>query len=251
VSGSPTKTQMVDGAGGHSQLAQVTTVVVVLLVLLFLTGPLAYMPEAVLAAVVFIIGLDLINLKGMRKIFVEARSEFWVAFLTMAVVVLVGVEQGIILAMVLSLLDHVRRGYRPKNTVVAATDSGGWHMAPVSSPVQYEPGLMVYRFSHSMYYANAEQFSEQVLELANNADPGLAWFCLDAAAIDDVDYSAAATLRSTFEVLKEKGIRLVFVLIGDDVRAELDRFGITELVGQDAFFATGDDMITAYKQRKK
>jgi len=252
VNGSPTKTQMVDDAGGRSQLSLLITGVIVLVVLLFLTGPLAYMPEAVLSAVVFLIGLGLIDLKGMRNIFVEARSEFWVALLTAAVVVLVGVEQGIVLAMVLSLLDHVRRGYRPKNNVIAAAKSGtGWRTMPVSSPAQYEPGLMVYRFSHSMYYANAQEFSEQVLELANSADPGLSWFCLVADAIDDVDYSAAATLRSSYEALKEKGIRLVFVLAESDVKAELDRFGIIDLVGKDAFYATGEDLITAYHQRKQ
>jgi SulP family sulfate permease len=110
---------------------------------------------------------------------------------------------------------------------------------------------MVYRFSHSMYYANAQQFSEQVLELANGADPDIAWFCLDAAAIDDVDYSAAATLRSTHGVLKDKGIRLVLVMVSDEVRTELDRFGTTDLVGKDAFYTTGDDLIAAYNQRKQ
>ena len=251
VSGSPTKTQMVDGAGGHSQLAQVTTVLVVLLVILFLTGPLSYMPEAVLAAIVFMIGLDLIDLKGMKTIFVQARSEFWVALLTTIVVVVVGVAQGIILAMVLSLLDHVRRGYRPKNSLIVARQADGWRSAPVSNPAQFEAGLMAYRFSHSMYYANAEQFSEQVLELVNGADPSLDWFCIDAVAIDDVDFSAAAKLRSTHGILKEKGVRLVFVLVSDDVRAELDRFGVTDLVGQDAFYATGDELLTAYHKRKQ
>jgi MFS superfamily sulfate permease-like transporter len=110
---------------------------------------------------------------------------------------------------------------------------------------------MAYRFSHSMYYANAEQFSEQVLELVNGADPKIEWFCIDAVAIDDVDYSAAAKLRSTYGILKDKGIRLVFAVVGDDVRAELDRFGITDLVGKDAFYATGDDLLNAYHQRKQ
>ena len=251
VSGSPTKTQMVDGAGGRSQLTHLTTVLVVLLVILFLTGPLAYMPEAVLAAIVFMIGLDLIDLEGMKKIFVEARSEFWVALITTVVVVLVGVEQGILLAMVLSLLDHVRRGYRPKNSLVVARQGNGWCTSPVSSPAQFEPGLMAYQFSHSMYYANAEQFSEQVLELVNSADPSLEWFCIDAAAIDDVDYSAASTLRSTCGILKEKGIRLVFVRVSDDVRAELDRHGVTDLVGEDAFYTNGDDLLNDYHQRKQ
>jgi SulP family sulfate permease len=77
VNGSPTKTEMVASAGGRSQLAQIATTVIVLLVLLFLTGPLAYLPDAVLSAVVFVIGINLIDAKGMRKIYVQARSEFW------------------------------------------------------------------------------------------------------------------------------------------------------------------------------
>jgi len=251
VSGSPTKTQMVDGAGGRSQLTHLTTVVVVLLVILFLTGPLAFMPEAVLAAIVFMIGLDLIDFKGMKKIFVEARAEFWVALITTAVVVVVGVEQGIIVAMVLSLLDHVRRGYRSKNSLIVARQADGWRTSPVSSPAQFEPGLLAYRFSHSMYYANAEQFSEEVIELASSADPTLSWFCIDAAAIAEVDYSAAATLRSVYGILKDKGIRMVFALASEDLRADLDRLGITDLVGKDAFYATGDDLLNAYHQRKQ
>ena len=74
VNGSPTKTQMVDSAGGRSQLSLIVTVLIVLLVLLFLTGPLAYMPEAVLSAIVFLIGIDLIDIKGMQSIF-----EHWCA----------------------------------------------------------------------------------------------------------------------------------------------------------------------------
>ena len=124
VNGSPTKTQMVDSAGGRSQLSLLFTAAIVLLVLLFLTGPLAYMPEAVLSAVVFLIGIDLIDIKGMRSIFAQRRSEFWVALITAVTVVFIGVEQGIILAIVLSLIDHTQRGYRPKNTVQVPAESG-------------------------------------------------------------------------------------------------------------------------------
>ena len=68
VNGSPTQTQMVDSAGGRSQLAQLTTAAVVLIVLLLLTGPLAYLPDAALAAVVFLIAIELIDIAGMRRI---------------------------------------------------------------------------------------------------------------------------------------------------------------------------------------
>ena len=76
VNGSPTKTQMVDSAGGRSQLAQLVTSAIVILVLLFLTGPLAYVPEAVLAAVVFLIGVELIDIRGMKRIYFERPWEF-------------------------------------------------------------------------------------------------------------------------------------------------------------------------------
>jgi MFS superfamily sulfate permease-like transporter len=135
-------------------------------------------------------------------------------------------------------------------TRIVAQEAAGWRNAPLSSAAQFEPGLMAYHFSHSLYYANAEQFSEQVSELVNSADPKLEWFCVDAVAIDDVDYSAAAKLRSTFGVLKEKGVRMVFVLVSSEVKAELDRFGITDLVGKDAFYATGDDLLNAYRGKQ-
>src|SRR6185369_2159363 len=92
VNGSPTKTQMVDGAGGRSQLAQITTGVIVLIVLLFLTKPLAYMPSAVLASIVFLIGVELVDITGMRKVLGARLDEFAVAAITAAAVVVLGVE---------------------------------------------------------------------------------------------------------------------------------------------------------------
>jgi sulfate permease, SulP family len=126
VNASPTKTEMVDEAKSHTQVAQLTTAAVVALVLLFLTKPLQYLPNAVLSAVVFLIGIKLVDVVNMRRIWRLRRDEFWVAALTAAVVVCVGVEQGIILAIVVSLILHVNRHYRPRNAVVTW---GGGHGA--------------------------------------------------------------------------------------------------------------------------
>ena len=248
VNGSPTKTQMVDSAGGRSQLSLIITSVIVLLVLLFLTGPLAYMPDAVLSAVVFLIGVDLVDIKGMQSIYAQRRSEFWVALITTLMVVFVGVEQGIILAIVLSLIDHTRRGYRPKNVVLVPAETGVLRAQPVATHAQAAPGLLIYRFTHSMYYANSEQLSEEITGLANSADPALRWFCIDASAVDDVDYSAAETLRSIFGILKEKGIRLVVAQVLDDVREE-SRYKLRQLFGEDAFYDTLDDVVKDYRKQ--
>lgn len=246
VNGSPTKTQMVDSAGGRSQLAQLATTVIVLLVLLFLTAPLAHMPEAVLSAVVFLIGVELIDIKGLRRIYVERPWEFWVALTTTAIVVFWSVEQGILLAIFLSLVAHTRHGFRPRNTVVVRTETGKWQALPVSSPAQLAPGLLVYRFSHSMYYANTAQLAEQVEALVRDAQPKLKWLCIDFAAVDDVDFSAAATLRTLCDELKPGGVRLVLAAVSDHVKAELDRSGLTGRIGEGACFASIGDVVDAY-----
>jgi len=248
VNGSPTKTQMVDSAGGRTQLSLLVTVAVVLMVLLFLTAPLAYMPEAVLSAIVFLIGIDLIDLKGMRRILSDRRSEFWVALITALTVVFVGVEQGILLAMALSLIDHTRRGYAPKNAVLVRGETGGWHPLPWASKIQAVPGLYIYHFAHSMYYANAQRLAEEVMTLVSTADPPLRWFCIDASAVDDVDFTAAETIRSLHGILKDKGIRLVIAHVLEDVKAE-SPYQMRQLFGDDAFYSRLEEVVKDYQRQ--
>jgi MFS superfamily sulfate permease-like transporter len=100
VNGSPTQTAMVEGSGGSSQLAQVSTAIVVALVLLFLTQPLQYLPHCVLGSIVFFIAVRLIDIRGLKDIRRESQAEFGLAVITAAIVVFVGVEQGILVAMV-------------------------------------------------------------------------------------------------------------------------------------------------------
>ncbi len=246
VNGSPTKTQMVEAAGGTSQLSQVTACLCVFLVLLFLTAPLSYMPGAVLSAVVFLTGLELIDIEGMRRIFLERPWEFWVALITACVVIFVGVGEGILTAMFLSIVAHTRHGYRPTNFVIKSNGVEKFRPVPVSSPEQIAPGLMVYRFTHSMYYANTEQMTREVTALVRGAQPGLRWFCIDAGAVDDVDFSAAEALRLIAMDLKARGIRLVLSGASNHVRMELDRSRLTELIGGGAYYGTFTDVLRAY-----
>jgi SulP family sulfate permease len=248
VNGSPTKTQIVDSAGGRSQLSLLVMAAIVLLVLLFLTASLAFMPEAALSAIVFLIGVGLIDLAGMRRVFKQRRSEFWVALITALTVVVVGVQQGILLAIALSLIEHTRYGYRPKNAVLVPGESGGRQPRPVATAAQAAPGLVIYRFTHSLYYANCRQFSDEISLLANTTEPPLRWLCLEASAVDDVDYSAAETLRSVHARLKARGIRLVVADVMEDLKA-LTRYRFKELFGEDAFYDHLEDVMKQYRQQ--
>ena len=232
VNGSPTKTQMVDGAGGRSQLASLTCAGVVLVVLLFLTKPLQYMPEAVLSTVVFLIGIELIAVRSMKQIYRLRIDEFIVASITALVVVVVGVEQGILLAIVLSILDHLRFSYRPNDAVMVRDADGSWKERPLEDAAQAVPGLAVYRFGANLYYANANRFADQVRTLSlGGAGDAPRWICVDAEAIGDIDYSAAQTLRETHDQLTARGVRLVLAEVNPEVQAEMDRFGLTEVFG--------------------
>ena len=248
VNGSPTKTQIVDGAGARSQLSQLTTTLIVLLVLLFLTGPLAYLPEAALSSVVFLIGVELVDAKGIARIYAERRWEFWVALITAAVVVFVGVEQSILLAIVLSLVVHTRHGYRPNNLLMAPDRDRGWRLQPVTSKVQALPGLIIYRFMHSMYYANSQVLSQEIAELVEGASPPLSWFCIDAVAVNDVDFTAAEALRTLQGSLSGKGIKLVLCEVARDIQEELERSGICELLGPESFFHSPGEVTEAYRR---
>ncbi len=249
VNGSPTKTQMVDGAGGKSQLASLTTAVIVLVVLLFLTVPLQYMPNAVLASVVFLIGLELVDVAGMTSIYRLRRDEFVIAALTALVVIVVGVEQGVLVAIVVSVLNHLRFGYHPNNRVLVPRAAGGYREAPVAPDDRTEPGLVVYRFSAGIYYANATRLTEEVLELVGAGAPNVQWLCIDTGAVSDVDYSGGETLRDLHGELFGRGVRLVLADVNDPVRSELDRFGITGLVGDDAYFAGTAEVIASFQHR--
>jgi SulP family sulfate permease len=221
--------------------------VIVLLVLLMLTGPLAFLPDAVLSAVVFMICMGLIDLKGMHRIYRHRPWEFWVALITAAIVVIVGVEQGILTAMFLSLFSHTRDGYRPKNLLIESDAAQGWKDRPVDALVQMRPGLMIYRFSHGMYYANAGLLAEQVTMLVKKAHPGLVWFCIDAGAVDDIDFTAAETLRFLYTDLKACGVRLVLAGLSDDARKCLDRSELTSLIGADDYFSSTAQVVDAYR----
>jgi len=250
VNGSPTKTQMVDSAGGRSQLSQLTTAVIVLIVLLFFTKPLQYMPEAVLSTIVFLIGIELIDVKGMRKILSWRVDEFLVAAVTALVVVTVGVEQGILLAIVLSVLDHLRRSYHPRDTLITNTDDGKLHGVAITDEPDAPdlvPGMVVYRFGASLYYANANRLTEEIRAILGRSQGAPTWLCIDAPGMGDIDFSGGETILDLLREMGTHGTRLVFADVDPDVRVELDRYGVSAAMGDDAYFDTVGDAVEAFR----
>jgi sulfate permease, SulP family len=245
VNGSPTKAQIVDSAGGRSQLSQFSAAAVVLVVLVLLTGPLAYLPDAALAAVVFLIAVELIDVKEMRHIRTCRKREYAVALLTTAAVVILGVEYGIALAVVASIVDHLRHSYSPLNSVLVKSAEGHWQAAPVKPGARTEEGLVIYRFGTSLYYANAAKLLEDVTALTGHGGP-LRWLVVDCAAIGDVDFTASAVLTKLVEHVHQRQVRLVFSSVLGPVRKQLDGYGISAALGDGAYYETPGEALQAF-----
>jgi high affinity sulfate transporter 1 len=247
VNGSPTKTKILDEQKGRTQLANLTMTAVVLLFTLFFTGLLADMPTAVLAGIVFLIGVSLIDLPGLQRLWQRRQNEFVVALITAVTVFAVGVEQGIILAIVLSLLDLVRRQYRPGDYVVGEDQAGDPTYLPATPGTQSLPGLMVFRYDAALFYANANRFADQLESLISAAPDPVRWVALDCAAIDDIDYSAGVTLADFVNYCRAHHSRFVLVRPDTQLLATLRAYGILATIGEDNIYPTLAETFRAYR----
>jgi len=241
---------MVERSGGRSQLAHLSTAAVVAFVLLFLTEPLKYLPQCVLGAVVFTIAIGLIDFRGLRAIRHESTGEFHLAVATAAIVVLVGVEQGILLAMILSLLRIVRHSYHPHTAVLMNDDKGEWRLHPAVPGAVTEPGLIVYRFGAPLFYANSNRFSEEIRQLVRQAPVPVRWLVVDAGPITRIDYTAARSLRQLKEVLGRQGVHFAFAHVESDLKTDLDRHHLTEVIGPTMLFDTLHEALAVIHRTK-
>jgi sulfate permease, SulP family len=238
VNGSPTQTAVAERAGARSQIAQLMMSAATLLVLVLGSTEIEYLPHCVLAAVVFTIAIGMIEVRTLRDMRLESPGEFYLALATGATVVAVGVEQGILLAIALSLFRHVRHSYRPHTLMYKPDATGRWVPEQVTPGAVTEAGLIVYRFGADLFYANQLRFCDEVHALVAHAPAPLRYFVVDASAITDVDYSAARSVRALIEELQHNGVRVIFGRVNEYLRADMDRHHVTAAIGAQNVCAT-------------
>jgi high affinity sulfate transporter 1 len=247
VNGSPTKTQILDEQKGRTQVANVTMAAVVLLFTLFFTELLRNMPTAVLAGIVFLIVVSLIDVPGLQRLLRRRRNEFVVALITTVTVFAVGVEQGIVLAVVLSLLDLIRRQYKPGDYVVGQDASGEPVYLPALPGAQSRPGLVIFRYDADLFYANANRFADHFESVISAAPDPVRWVALDCAAIADIDYSAGVTLANLVNYTRAHNARFVLVRPDTALLATLRSYGTLDVIGADNVFRTLADAFRAWE----
>jgi len=247
VNGSPTKTQVLDGQKGRTQLANLTMSATVLIVVLVATAVLDDMPKAVLAAIVFLIGVDLIDLLGLRLLARRRWSEFLIAAITCVVVFTVGVEQAIILAVILSVLDLVRRQYSPRDFIIRPDGRGGVVYEKAVTGRESLPGLIIYRYDAQLFYANANRFVDDAESIVEAAPDPVRWFVLDAGSIDDVDYSAGISLGRLLDYLTSRNVTFGLARLDESLSTTLAMYGLLDRIPAEHRFSTLEEALAAFR----
>ena len=244
ISTSGSRTAVAEQSGAKSQLTGIIGAGLVVLLLLFLNSLLADLPQTALAAVVITAALSLLDLGVLRRYYRVRRSSLLLSLTATTGVVLFGVLQGIVLAIVLSILMFFRRSWWPHGAVLGQIDDlDGWHDAATYPGATQIPGIVVYRWESPLFFANAAAFRTQVRRLVREEHPS--WIVLQCEAITDIDVTAAEMLRGLDDELNARGVHLAFAEMRHRLQELTLRYGLLETLDRDHFYPTLDTALRA------
>jgi MFS superfamily sulfate permease-like transporter len=247
LSSSSSRTPVAEAAGAKSQLTGLVGAGCLALVLLFATGLFASLPDAALAAVVISAVIGLIDIAGVRRLYRMRPAELIVFTASFAGVLLAGVLWGIGIAVILAILEFLRRAWWPHEAVLGRVGGlKGYHDRARYPEARLVPGLLLYRFDAPLFFANANVFRMHLLQQIAAADPPVRWVVIAAEPMTDVDPTAAEVLEDVADDLREADIELAFAEMKDPVRDRLERYGLVERFGRDRFFPTIGSAVHAY-----
>jgi high affinity sulfate transporter 1 len=241
VSSSGSRTAVSDSSGGKSQFANLTAAFIVVLVLLFLAPLFRTLPSATLGAVVISAALSLFDFETLKRTWNQNRNDFWIAVVTLGGALAFGLLNGIIIAVVLSVLS----AFLHSATVEAVemgrgTDPDDWRSVERWPEVTTEPGIVVLRYDSALFFANAELFGDQVHELVDRSASPVRYVVWDAEASTSIDFTGTEVLSKLVVDLAEDGVTLMFAAANSDVTRELREAGIVVQMGAENLFVTTD-----------
>ena len=239
VSTSGSRTAVAEQAGAKSQLTGVVAAALVLAMVLFIPGLVQNMPQSALAAIIIAASISLFDVPELRHLWSVRKSEFILAMVSILGVALVGVLEGIVIAVMISIFQLFERAWRPYAAVLGKPDEvAGYHDITRYPDASQLPGLLIIRWDAPLIFANANLFRKNLRKLIAKTDPQPVWIILTAEPITDVDTTAGDMLVDLDLELNAAGIHLVFAELKDSVREKIERYGLLETIDRRHFFPT-------------
>jgi sulfate permease, SulP family len=247
VDASPPRTAAVVAASGRTQLSGLAAAGGLLLLIPSL-AVLKDLPVATLAAILIFIATRIFPLRDLIGIARYDRVEFGLAVITLLTVALVGVEQGIGVAVALAIVDRTRLSARPHVQVLGRIPSTtSWAPLGGTQHSVEVPGILVALFATPLWYANADHFRTQLTAAINRSGRSLGLVVLDAIGMTDLDYTGSRALSAVLDQLDRRGVRFAMARTNTAVRASLARSGLRTRIGDDHLFASVGEAVDALR----
>jgi MFS superfamily sulfate permease-like transporter len=248
VSSSSSRTPVAEAAGSRTQLTGVVGAIAIALLLVFAPRLLRYLPNTALAAVVIASAIGLIEVSDLRRIYRIQRWEFWLSMVCFAGVAVLGAIPGIALAIVIAVIEFLWDGWRPHSAVLGRVEPvKGYHDITRYPEARLIPGLVLFRWDAPLFFANAELFHERVVDAIASSPTPVRWLVVAAEPVTSVDVTAADAVGELDDTLHGAGIELCFAEMKDPVKDKLKRFGLFSRFGDQRFFATLEESVSAYR----
>ncbi|ANZ23373.1 transporter [Rhodococcus sp. WB1] len=252
ISASGSRTPVAEESGARTQLAGVVGAIAVLLFVLLAPGVTAYLPQATLGAVVIVAAWALVDVPGVVRMWRMSRVEAGLAAAAFVGVALVGVLQGILVAIGLSFVAVVVRVWQPYRTeLVALPDRDGFHDITRHPEGRRIPGLVLVRFDAPLFFANGEMFDSYVRSLVNASASPVEWVVVAAEPIIGLDTTAVDEVVDLDRYLESQHVRLVFAEMKGPVKDRLVRFGVGDRFDTSRFYPTIEAAVSAFEQRRR
>jgi high affinity sulfate transporter 1 len=247
ISSSSSRTPVAEAAGSKSQLTGVVGAVAIALLLVLAPNLLQNLPNTALAAVVIASAIGLAEVKDLRRIYRIQQWEFWLSIVCFAGVAVMGAIPGIALAIVIAVIEFLWDGWRPHSAVLGRVDHvKGYHDVRRYPQARLIPGLVLFRWDAPLFFANAELFHDRAMAAVSASPTPVRWLVVAAEPVTSVDVTAADVVAELDEALHASGVELCFAEMKDPVKDKLKRFGLFTRLGEQRFFATVGEAVSAY-----
>ena len=247
VSTSGSRTAVVEQAGAKSQLASLVGAGIVVSLLLFFNSLLADLPQSALAAVLIAAALSLLDLEALVRYYRVRKSALALSVVASLGVIVLGVLQGIVIAVVLAVLLFFRRSWQPHGAVLGQVEGlEGWHNVERYPDAREIPGIVVYRWEAPLFFANCSAFRTQIRHVVAERHPS--WVVVQCEAMTDVDVSAARMLEQLDRELNAAGIHMAFVEMRTRLQDLVRRYGLFETLDRDRFYPTLTAAVAAIQE---
>ncbi len=238
TTGGFSRTAVNDLSGAKTGVAALISAMVVGLTLLFLTPLFYYLPNAILAAIIMVAVFGLIEIRYPIRLYKNRKDEFLLLIATFLITLTIGIKEGILLGVLISLLLLLYRTSNPHFAVLGKIRGTTYfrNIDRFAEEVEIADRVLTLRFDSQLYFGNKDYFKKTLLRLAEEKGKNLRAIIIKAEPINYIDSSAVFMLENLIEEFKQKDVKILFSNVIGPTRDIIYKSGLLEKIGKENFF---------------